>query len=470
MGLFVNVSDIGRDAFRAAQECSGASTAGSALRRSRRTPCSPRSRASRSRPRRSSRGSRCRRWCVRATRRSSPSVSRPGSSLLGMLIPPSLLLIIYGVHRGSSRSVALFLAAVLPGVLLALAFAIGVVLMATFWPSFVGDVRRARERATRVRRRPRRFRSASLPVRRCSSCSCSAASTAACSRRPRPARPARSPRCCSRCCAASSTWRRLWKVIGETGQVSVSILFLIIAASLFSRMLTLTQLAAGHGCVSGQHGLGLPGFLAAYLLLLIVLGTLLDSTSIMLIMLPLALPVAGALGANLVWFGVITTIGSRDRLADAAVRLERLRDQGQHGRSAHRARDDFPRRVSVRADHLRGHDCADGVPADQPRSAVENRAVAGPSGQRQQHAIRVQDAVRVERRLEPPHELDLRGAARVMQVLAPQRADAVLRRDRAPCAPTARRRRRRAAPDRARRGSSRQDAGCCRRCGRTRDS
>jgi TRAP-type mannitol/chloroaromatic compound transport system permease large subunit len=35
---------------------------------------------------------------------------------------------------------------------------------------------------------------------------------------------------------------------------------------------------------------------------------LLDSTSIMLIMLPLALPVAVTLGANLVWFGVVTTI------------------------------------------------------------------------------------------------------------------------------------------------------------------
>ena len=35
---------------------------------------------------------------------------------------------------------------------------------------------------------------------------------------------------------------------------------------------------------------------------------LLDSTSIMLIMLPLALPVATALGVNLVWFGVVTTI------------------------------------------------------------------------------------------------------------------------------------------------------------------
>jgi len=54
--------------------------------------------------------------------------------------------------------------------------------------------------------------------------------------------------------------------------------------------------------------IGMFGFLAAYLVLLLVLGMLLDSTSIMLIMLPLALPVAVALGANLVWFGIVTTI------------------------------------------------------------------------------------------------------------------------------------------------------------------
>jgi tripartite ATP-independent transporter DctM subunit len=104
------------------------------------------------------------------------------------------------------------------------------------------------------------------------------------------------------------TWAKLWQVMGETGQVSVSILFLIIAASTFSRMLTLTELPQDMAAFLSGTGLGLFGFLAAYLVLLLLLGMLLDSTSIMLIMLPLALPVAVALGANLVWFGVVTTI------------------------------------------------------------------------------------------------------------------------------------------------------------------
>jgi tripartite ATP-independent transporter DctM subunit len=105
------------------------------------------------------------------------------------------------------------------------------------------------------------------------------------------------------------SWPGLWNVIRETGQVTVTILFLIISASTFSRMLTLTGLPADMAGYLGGVGLGLAGFLAGYLLLLIVLGTVLDSTSILLILLPLALPVVGELGGNLIWFGVVTVIG-----------------------------------------------------------------------------------------------------------------------------------------------------------------
>ena len=104
------------------------------------------------------------------------------------------------------------------------------------------------------------------------------------------------------------TLPKLWEVIRETGQVSVAILFLIICASTFSRMLTLTELPQDIASFLGS-GLGIYGFLAVYLLLLVVLGTVLDSTSILLILLPLALPVATALGANMIWFGVVTVIG-----------------------------------------------------------------------------------------------------------------------------------------------------------------
>lgn len=59
-----------------------------------------------------------------------------GSSVLGMLIPPSLLLIIYGVLAEVSVG-ALFLAAIVPGALLAAVFGMGIYLMARLRPRLV---------------------------------------------------------------------------------------------------------------------------------------------------------------------------------------------------------------------------------------------------------------------------------------------------------------------------------------------
>jgi tripartite ATP-independent transporter DctM subunit len=304
MGLFVNISEIGRDAFRAAQRIfggiygglgvatvaanavfaaiTGISVAAAAIFSKIAVP-----------------------EMVRQGYTAKFAVGlTAGSSLLGMLIPPSLLLIIYGVIAEVSIG-ALFLAAVLPGILLAVAFAIGVILMAWLWPSFVGRVKKGAE--ANAADHGGHVLLGMVPVvllivlvlggiyggvftpTEAGAAGAAAAMLLTLLRR-------------------RLTWAKLWEVIGETGQVSVAILFLIIAASTFSRMLTLTELPQDMATFLGSTGLGLPGFLAAYLLLLILLGTMLDSTSTMLIMLPLALPVATELGANLVWFGLVTTI------------------------------------------------------------------------------------------------------------------------------------------------------------------
>jgi tripartite ATP-independent transporter DctM subunit len=305
MGMFVNVSDVGRDAFRAAQRIfgriygglgvatvaanavfaaiTGISIAAAAIFTKIAVPEMVRQGYTRT-------------FAVGLT---------AGSSLLGMLIPPSLLLIIYGVLAEVSIG-ALFLAAVLPGILLAGAFAVGVVLLAWLWPAFVGPVKRE-TRAQDDAAGAREVLAGLVPVvalivlvlggiyggiftpTEAGAAGALGAMLIALVRK-------------------RLTLGKLWEVMSETGQVSVSILFLIIAASMFSRMLTLTELPQDMAAFLGSTGLGLAGFLAAYLVLLLVLGMLLDSTSIMLIMLPLALPVATALGANLVWFGVVTTI------------------------------------------------------------------------------------------------------------------------------------------------------------------
>lgn len=60
-----------------------------------------------------------------------------GSSVLGMLIPPSILLIVYGIVAEQSVG-KLFLGGVVPGIVLALMFSAAIVFMAYRMPNFVG--------------------------------------------------------------------------------------------------------------------------------------------------------------------------------------------------------------------------------------------------------------------------------------------------------------------------------------------
>ena len=60
--------------------------------------------------------------------------------------------------------------------------------------------------------------------------------------------------------------------------------------------------AAGGGSFTAR-----PVF-ALYVVLILVMGTVLDSTSIMLVVLPLVLPIAQSFGVDLVWFGIVTVI------------------------------------------------------------------------------------------------------------------------------------------------------------------
>jgi TRAP-type C4-dicarboxylate transport system permease large subunit len=80
------------------------------------------------------------------------------------------------------------------------------------------------------------------------------------------------------------------------------------AASLFSRMLALSGLPRDVAALFLGSDLGPGGFLVIYLLIIVALGCIIDSISIMLIMLPIALPVAQAAGFDMIWFGVLTVV------------------------------------------------------------------------------------------------------------------------------------------------------------------
>jgi len=305
MGLFVNVSEIGSDSFKAAQRIFGrirgglgiATVAANAVFAAI-TGISIASAAIFSKiavPEMVNRGYTAK-FAVGLT---------AGSSVLGMLIPPSLLLIIYGVIAEVSIG-ALFVAAIIPGIILASAFAVGVLLMAWLWPSFVGNPQ------TQFLEKEINGRWDSLldilPIGVLVVLVLGGIYGGVFT----PTEAGAAGAFAAMCIALLKkrlTGAMLWDVIREAGQVTVTILFLIISASIFSRMLALTGLPEEMATYLATLGFGLAGFLAGYLLLLILLGMVLDSTSILFILLPLALPVVGELGGNLIWFGVVTVIG-----------------------------------------------------------------------------------------------------------------------------------------------------------------
>lgn len=225
-----------------------------------------------------------------------------GSSVLGMLIPPSLLLILYGVITEQSIG-ALFLAGIGPGLLMTALFGAGVVAAAWLWPAQVrpgtaGEPDGLSGRELAARGLPIAALIAFVlggiygglftPVEAGAMGAIGALVIGAAKR--------------------TLTLAGLWRVLVETGLVTAAVCFLIIAAQMYARMLAFSGVPAGLGQFASSADLGFWGLMTLYLGVVIALGTILDSSSILLIVVPLILPVVQPMGLDLVWFGVVTVI------------------------------------------------------------------------------------------------------------------------------------------------------------------
>ena len=226
-----------------------------------------------------------------------------GSSVLGMLIPPSLLLILYGILSEQSVG-ALFIAGILPGIVMSVAFCLAIYVLATRFKGFAGVATQSLKDGDGGA-----FLITSkltplvilvflvlggiyggwfTPTEAGAIGALGAIIIGIAKRR--------------------LGFSSLWKVTIETGHITASICFLIIAATMYSRMLAMSGLPdVLAGWIVGSE-FGLYGMIALYVVVIIAMGTILDSSSIMLIVVPLVLPVAIDFGVNLIWFGIITVI------------------------------------------------------------------------------------------------------------------------------------------------------------------
>ncbi len=230
-----------------------------------------------------------------------------GSSVLGMIIPPSVMLIIYAVVTEQSVG-AMFLAGVLPGILLAAAYCVAIPLFFLIAPRFVGiDIVRGEGLPLRQLMLDLFSKLGPIvilvltvlggiyggvltPVEAGAAGTVMAMILGAIKRR--------------------LTFKIIWRALVETGHITANILFLIIAASIYSRMLGIAGLPTVFGEWVESIGLSFTGFMVLYVIVLLLLGTILDTASIILIVVPLFLQALDPFNINLVWFGIITVIGA----------------------------------------------------------------------------------------------------------------------------------------------------------------
>ena len=229
-----------------------------------------------------------------------------GSSVLGMLIPPSLLMILYAFLANQSVGV-MFAAGVVPGLLLAFSFSMLVFCMSYFFPKSVFIDGTPRELSSDQLLPFSQLILKMIPLviliggvlggmylgwLTSSEAGAVGALIAL----------------ITGIIKGKINLKIFWTILTETGHVTVSVSFLIICANIYSRMLALSGAPQALVEWISLLGLGVVGFMLLYSLIILFLGTIIDSASIMLIVLPLTLPVAEQLQLNLVWFGVITVV------------------------------------------------------------------------------------------------------------------------------------------------------------------
>ncbi len=237
-----------------------------------------------------------------------------GSACLGMLIPPSVLMIVWGVLTELSIG-KLFLAGVLPGLLLAVGFCAYVVIAALINPTLVGGTNatvrtaplgaavavRPGDEADNQPLGPLLFSTAlvltliagvlgSIWLGFCT---------------PTEGAGVGAVGALILALIKGITWREIWQVVLNVGRTSGPLLLLLFCAQLYSRVLSMTGFTETAKTFLLGTGLGPTGILFVMLLIWFVLGCLIDSISIILLTVPIFAPIAATLGIDPLAFAII---------------------------------------------------------------------------------------------------------------------------------------------------------------------
>ncbi len=232
-----------------------------------------------------------------------------GSAALGMLIPPSVLMIIWGVITEESIG-RLFIAGIVPGILLALMLATFVIGFALLRPSWFGagaDAAEDFDEDLTAEQRRARLRSETIggigilslivlvlggiwfgwftPTEAAGIGVLAALILSV---------------------VKGMRAKDIWQAILDTGRTSAPILFLLITAQMYSRLLALGGIITIIQDALLGLSFGDPVLILVFMVLVwFVMGMFIDSVSIILLTVPIFAPMAAALGYDPIAFAII---------------------------------------------------------------------------------------------------------------------------------------------------------------------
>jgi tripartite ATP-independent transporter DctM subunit len=226
-----------------------------------------------------------------------------GSAILGMLIPPSLLMIVYGSQADVSIG-KLFVAAIIPGIIMTIAFILIVVIVGKIKPEYIPEIEEMTEYE-----KENYFKIIFKPW----------------------------PIILLIVVTLGGIWggfftpteaggigafgafllvlfkkgfqkKEIWETLLSAGATSGSVLILLVSASTYSK--TLSMCGIINSISYFVEGLSIPplGIILIFMFILMVLGCILDSTSILLLTTPLMVPIVQNMGYDMVWFGIVMII------------------------------------------------------------------------------------------------------------------------------------------------------------------
>ena len=232
---------------------------------------------------------------------------------LGILIPPSLILVIYSLVAEESIA-KLFAAAMIPGIVLAVGYLVVIALLARLKPHLMPKAPSIPMK-DRLKAITGTWKLALLfvlavvgiyvgwfsPTEAAAVASFAAIVIGFATR--------------------TLAWKGLWEAGVETVQTSAMLFIIVIGAFIFSRLIVLTQFPLT--LAEWVKGAGLAPWMVilAIVALYLLLGTFLEEVSTLLITVPVLLPVIKGIGYDPIWFGVFVTVMSTVGLISPPVGL-----------------------------------------------------------------------------------------------------------------------------------------------------